>query len=110
MSVWYGPGWSQPVHGLLEQARHIARLRRPGAAHGQHIGRDVAAVDVHTRAQVRQQQATGAAADIEHRLTEPSDKVLEIRELRTVEVEFGPPLCYQAVMPGLWGFSHRTQV
>jgi hypothetical protein len=61
------------VHGLLVQARLEALARRLVAAMAQHIARNVAAVDVHTGAQQRQEQAPHAAAQIQRGLAEPGD-------------------------------------
>ena len=57
------------VHRLLVQPRSQSLPCGSFPAIGEHVGRDVAAVDVQTGAQQRKQQTPRAAGEIEGRLT-----------------------------------------
>src|SRR5262249_48525550 len=68
------------------------------AAELDHVGRDVAAVDVVTGLPPRDQQPAGAAAGGEGRLPR-GDEAAEVLDLRAAGVERRPPLSNEPVVP-----------
>ena len=84
------PGRFQLVQGLYEQRRR--QDVAPGflAAGGDHVTRDVAAIDVESRAQPGQQQPARAAPGIQCRLSS-LDEMSEVRDFRPIEIERCPP-------------------
>jgi hypothetical protein len=95
------PGQVELVHRLPVEARDEALRRRPLPAGGEHVQGEVAAVDVDAGPQVRQQQAPGAARQVEDRLAGAVDSPPEAGQLRPAGAELGPPPGHQAVVPGL---------
>ena len=89
------------VQGLCVEARRIEAFSRgPLAREREHVGRDVAAVDVELGTQVGHEQAARAAGCVKCRLT-GFDEAAEVVDLRTVEVELRPPTRDETVVPGL---------
>jgi hypothetical protein len=70
-------------------------------AQGDHVRRNVAAVDIQTGPEVGQEQAAGSTTDVEGRLAVALDELLEVGDLSPALVELGPPLRYESVVPGL---------
>ena len=70
-------------------------------AKGEHVGRDIAAVDVQTGAQQGKQQAARAAGQIEGRLSVVLDeRSVEGKLVRIGLVELRPPAGHEPVVPG----------
>ena len=88
------------VHGLRVQVRGQTLRLGTLAAEGQHVGGDVAAVDVEAGLQKRYEQASGAAGDVERGLPR-LDEAPEVRDLRAGSVELRPPLRDEPVVPRL---------
>jgi hypothetical protein len=89
------------VHGLrVEPRRRHALPLGALAAEREHVGGDVAAVDVEPRLKIRHEEPPGAARDVERGLSRLHE-ALEVVDLGTVEVELGPPPRDEAVVPGL---------
>ena len=79
------------------------------AAVREHVGRDIAAVDVQAGLQQREQEAARATAKVEGGLAVALDEPLVEGQLSRVRfVELGPPARDQAVMPGLRGVRHAA--
>ena len=79
------------------------------AARRDHVGRDVAAVDVQARLAVRDEQPAGAARHVERRLARPLDEAPEVLDLLAALVELGPPPGDEPVMPGLRRDVHAAE-
>jgi hypothetical protein len=88
------------VHGLRVQVRGQTLRLGPLPAEGQHVGGDVAAVDVEAGLQKRHEQPAGSARDVERRLP-CLDEALEVRDLWAGSVELRPPLRDEPVVPRL---------
>jgi hypothetical protein len=88
------------VDRLLVEVRTKTLALRRLAAEREHVGGDVAAVDVEPGAKKRHEEATGAAGDVERRLAAFLDDAPEVRDLRPADVELGPPARDNAVVPG----------
>src|SRR3954466_7227555 len=89
------------VQGLCVEIRREPFRLGARAAMLEHVGRDVAAVDVEPCAQPRDEQPAGPARGIQRRLAFVLDEALEVRDLGAGPVELGPPLREHTVMPGL---------
>jgi len=77
----------------------------PLAAEREHVLRDVHTFDVETGLEPRDEQAAGAARDIQGGLA-ALDEALEVVDLRPFGVELGPVAGDHPVVPGL-RLSHR---
>jgi hypothetical protein len=97
------------VHRLDEERRSEPLALGLLPAERDHVRRHVAAVDVEPGSEVRDEQPSGAAGDVERRLT-ALDVLLEVRDLGTVLVELGPPLRDEPVVPGLRDLIHGPHV
>ena len=98
------PPWRRErVHGLHEERRRQPLARRLLPTALDHVAGDVAAVHVEPGAQVGDQQASGAAGDVQCRPAVPLDVPLEVRDLVRPEVvvELGPPRRDESVVPRL---------
>ena len=84
----------------VEGRRDALALRRL-TAEREHVGRDVAAVDVEARSEERDQQPPGPAGDVERGLSASLDDAPEVVDLRPADVELRPPPGDDAVVPGL---------
>ena len=89
------------MHGLRIQVRRQALGFRAFATKRQHVRREVTTVDVQARPEVRDEEPSGPARDVESRLTVVLDELLEVRDLGAVHVELGPPSRNDPVVPGL---------
>jgi hypothetical protein len=88
------------VHRLRVQVRGQALALGRLPTEREHVGRDVGAVDVQAGPEVRKEQASRPARDVERRLA-CLDERAEVVDLRAGEVELGPPACDDAVVPCL---------
>ena len=100
------------MHRLHVQLRREALALGLLAAERDHVGRDVAAVDVQAGSEVGNEQAPGPAGDVQRGLPVVSMNLLEVRDLLRAEVvvELGPLPSDEPVVPGrrLLG-RHRQQ-
>lgn len=83
----------------MEPRRGQPFAHRAFAAEREHVRRDVAAVDVEAGVQIRDQQPTRPAGDVECGLPGLDERAEEV-DLGAVEVELGPPARDEAVVPG----------
>ena len=88
------------VQRLRVEVRSEALLLGALAAQRQHVGRDVAAVDVEAGPEIRQEEAPGPAGGVERGLTF-LDEPPEVVDLGARVVELGPPLRNEPVVPRL---------
>ena len=91
------------MHRLHEEGRRQSLECRLLATERNHVGGNVAAVDVEPCTKIGNEQPAGAARDVERWLAIPLDVPLEVRDLMRPEavVELRPPLRDQTVVPGL---------
>ena len=87
------------MHRLRVERRCETFARRRLATQREHVLGDVAAVDIEAGSEIREQQAPGAAGDVQSRLPR-FDVPLEVLDLLAALVELGPPAGNDAVMPG----------
>ena len=89
------------MHRLLVQSRRQPIPRGALAAEGEHVGRDVAAVDVQPGLQAREAAGGPCRSQVEGGLAVALDeRPVEASSSRVV-VELRPPASHQAVVPGL---------
>ena len=89
------------VDRLGGELRREASLLRPGPGVGDHVGRDVRAVEVESRFEQREDDPARPATEVEGRLTEPLDDAAEEGHLvRIGLIELRPPPSDEPVMPG----------
>jgi hypothetical protein len=100
------------VHWLQVQVRREVRALGLLSAGGDHVGRHVATVDVESRAQVREQEPSRSARNVERRLSTVFDEALEVPDLVRPEVvvEQRPILRDEPVVPRLRLFGHGASL
>ena len=91
------------VHRLRVEVRRRQPLSLAALADAlEHVRRDVRAVDVEPRVEIRHEQPARAARGVERRLARLDERPEPV-DLRPVEVELGPPTRDESVVPGLRG-------
>ncbi len=95
------PGQLELVHRLGVQRRSETFPLGGSTAEREHVGRDVATVDVEARAEEGEQQPARSARDVERRLSVRLDLPPEVVELGASLIELGPPARDDAVVPRL---------
>ena len=93
------------VQRLHEQRRLEPLTPSVLAAEGDHVGRDVAPVDVEPGTEPGQQQPARAASGVERRLPDLDEPPVVV-DLRTAVVQRGPVLGDEAVVPRLGRAAH----
>src|ERR1700674_2810568 len=100
------------MHRLDYEARRETGLQSASVSLREHVGRDVAAIDVEAIGEKRNEDPPRTATRIEHGLPEPSDRRAEVGQLFRLRFgdELAPPPRDQAVMPRPRLGSHRRKI
>ena len=94
------PGQGQRVQGLVIQPRLQAFGCGPVSTEREHVGREIAAIDIEAGRAERQQDAPSAAPGIERGVPVFLHERSVVRDLGPVVVDLGPPTRHEPVVPG----------